>query len=367
MKRLMKGNEAIVKGAIAAGCRGFFGYPITPQNEVPEYMSAMMPKVGGVFIQAESEIAAINMVYGAASTGARVMTSSSSPGISLKQEGISYIAASELPCVIVNVQRGGPGLGNIAPGQADYFQAVKGGGHGDYKLIVLAPWSVPECFFLTALAFDLADEYRNPVMILADAITGQMIEPVDVPETLATKIPEKPWATRGRHGRDHKNIVNSLWIKPEVLEDLNLRMQSKYARVQSKEIRCQEFNTEDAELVMVAYGSSARICRSAMDMARSEGMPVGLFRPITLFPFPTPQIRALAEQGKRLLTIEMSHGQMVEDVRLAVEGRTEVQFYGRSGGAVFTPDEILDQIRAAFGKAPGISHYKQTHATEATK
>jgi 2-oxoglutarate ferredoxin oxidoreductase subunit alpha len=344
-KTLMKGNEAIVRGAIAAGCRGFFGYPITPQNEIPEYMAALMPKAGGVFLQAESEVAAINMVYGAASAGARVMTSSSSPGISLKQEGISYIAASELPAVIVNIQRGGPGLGNIAPAQADYFQAVKGGGHGDYRLLTLAPWSVPECFFLTALAFDLADRYRNPAMILADAIIGQMIEPIEVPEKLETNEPPKPWATTGRKGRP-KNVISSLYILPDAMEEVNLRIQAKYALASEREVRYDEIGVGDADLVLVAYGCMARICKTAVDLARSEGLAVGLFRPISLFPFPTIRLEELAEQGRRLLVVEMSHGQMVEDVRLAVNGRTEVGFYGRSGGVVPTPPELLDQIRS---------------------
>lgn len=358
-KTLMKGNEAIVRGAIAGGCRGFFGYPITPQNEIPEYMSVLMPKAGGAFVQAESEVASINMVYGAASTGARVMTTSSSPGISLMQEGISYIAAAELPAVIVNVQRGGPGLGNIAPGQADYFQAVKGGGHGDYKLLVLAPWSVTESYYQTALAFELADRYRNPVMILTDAIIGQMIEQIEVPEKLETNPPLKPWATTGRKGRP-KNVVNSLWIVPDVMEKVNLRMQAKYKRMIEEEVRYAQSQTNDAELVLVAYGVMARICKTAVDHARSEGLPVGLFRPITLFPFPTIQLEDLADNGKSFMVVEMSHGQMVEDVRLAVNGKAEVGFYGRSGGVVPTPTEVLDQIRLAFGKSPGVSQYCRT-------
>jgi len=365
-KVLMKGNEAIVRGAIAAGCRGFFGYPITPQNEIPEYMAALMPKAGGVFLQAESEVASINMVLGAASTGARVMTSSSSPGISLMQEGISYIAACELPAVIVNIQRGGPGLGNIAPGQADYFQAVKGGGHGDYKLLTLAPWSVSECFYLTGLAFDLADRYRNPAMVLADAIIGQMIEPIQAPEKLETNVPPKPWATTGRRGRP-KNVVNSLWIVPEEMEKVNQRMQAKYALACEREVRFEDLSTEDADLVLVAYGATARICKTAVDLARSEGLAVGLFRPISLFPFPAIQIEELAERGKRLLVVEMSHGQMVEDVRLAVNGKTEVEFYGRSGGMVPTPNEVLDGIRHAYGISPGVSHYHRSPRTEAAR
>ncbi|MBI2844769.1 MAG: 3-methyl-2-oxobutanoate dehydrogenase subunit VorB [Armatimonadetes bacterium] len=362
----MKGNEAVVRGAIAAGCRGFFGYPITPQNEVPEYMSVLMPQAGGVFLQAESEVAAINMVYGAASTGARVMTSSSSPGISLKQEGISYIAACELPAVIVNVQRGGPGLGNIAPGQADYFQAVKGGGHGDYKLLTLAPWSVSECFYLTALAFDLADRYRNPAMVLSDAIVGQMIEPVELPDKIEVNIPPKPWATTGRKGRG-KNVINSLWISPDQMEEVNRRLQAKYTLAMEREVRYQELAVEDADLVLVAYGSVARICRTAVDLARSERLSVGLFRPIGLFPFPTLPIQWLAECGKRFLVVEMSHGQMVEDVRLAVNGRAEVIFYGRSGGVVPTPTEILDRIRKTYGRSAGVSHYRLNPGPEARR
>lgn len=352
----MKGNEALVRGAIAADCRGFFGYPITPQNEVPELMSKLMTEAGGVFLQAESEVAAINMVYGAASTGARVMTSSSSPGISLKQEGISYIATCELPCVIANVQRGGPGLGNIAASQADYFQAVKGGGHGDYKLITLAPWSVQEMYDLAALAFDIADEYRNPVMILADAIIGQMIEPI-VQTEIKTRIPKKDWVTDGARGRA-RNVVNSLWIVPEDLERVNLKIQAKYARAE-REVRFSETQLEDADVVLVAYGSVARICRTVVDLARSEDLKIGLLRPITLFPFPSSRLAELAREGKRFLVVEMSAGQMVEDVRLAINGRAEVEFYGRMGGVVPTPTEILDKVRAMFGRPPGVSHYRR--------
>lgn len=342
----MKGNEAIVKGAIAAGCRGFFGYPITPQNEVPEYMSALMPKVGGVFLQAESEVAAINMVYGAASTGARVMTSSSSPGISLKQEGISYIAAAELPCVIVNMQRGGPGLGNIAPAQGDYFQTVKGGGHGDYRLLTLAPWSVTECYEFVALAFDLADKYRNPAMILADGLVGQMIEPCEMREIKPLQV-EKPWAVSGAKGRE-KNVLNTLWMVPSVMEELALKMQAKYREAEKNEVRFHEYKTEDAELLLVAYGSTARICKSVVDAAREEGLKVGLFRPISLFPYPSRQIRAHADAGKRFLVVEMSTGQMVEDVRLAVEGTAEVGFYGRCSGIVPTVEEIFEKVKSVL-------------------
>ncbi len=368
-RKLMKGNEAICHGAIAARCDAFFGYPITPQNEIPEKMSSLMPENGRVFLQAESEVAAINMVYGAACAGKRAMTSSSSPGISLKQEGISYIAACELPCVIVNVQRGGPGLGNTLPGQADYFQTVKGGGHGDYRLFTLAPWSVQECYEFMPLAFDIADKYRNPAMILMDAIIGQMIEPVVLHNNFEITEYPKPWATNGARGRAH-NIINSLWIDPEVLEGLNHRMQAKYADMQTHEVRFSDYRTEDAELVLVAYGSPARICKSVVDHARDEGMKVGLLRPITLFPYPSARIAELASAGKRFMVVEMSHGQMVEDVKLAVNGMADVSFYGRSGGAVPTPTEILNEVRRTFGKPPVITHYpqsKDSRSKEASK
>ena len=349
-RKLMKGNEAICHGAVVAGCKAYFGYPITPQNEIPEKMSVLMPANGGVFIQAESEVSAINMVYGAASAGKRAMTSSSSPGISLKQEGISYIAASELPCVIVNVQRGGPGLGNTLPGQADYFQTIKGGGHGDYKVITFAPWSVQECYEFMPLAFDISDKYRNPVAILMDAIIGQMIEAVDMSVEFHYKEHPKRWAVTGAKGRPH-NVVNSLWIDVNVMEALNEHLQEKYRAAEQAEIRYAEYKTDDAELILVAYGSPARICRTVVDMAREEGMKVGLLRPISLYPFPAPRLLELAQDGRRFLTVEMSCGQMVEDVRLAVNGKAEVGFYGRSGGAVPTPADILDKVRESFGKA----------------
>ena len=343
----MKGNEAIVHGAIAAECRAFFGYPITPQNEIPEYMSRYMPEAGGVFLQAESEIAAINMVYGAASAGVRAMTSSSSPGISLKMEGISYIAGAELPCVVANVQRGGPGLGNIAPSQSDYFQAVKGGGHGDYKMPTVAPWSVQEMFEHAILAFDLADRYRHPVMILSDAIVGQMLEPIEMPEKVEVDVPAKPWATTGAKGRS-RNYITSLYIVPEDLERINLEIQAKYAEASRREVRFQEFEVEDAEIVLVAYGCVARICRTTMNLARQKGLKVGLFRPITLFPFPTERLAALAGEGKGFVVVEMSAGQMVEDVRLAVNGAAQVDFYGRLGGVVPGPVEVLEKIEEAL-------------------
>ena len=355
-RKLLKGNVAICHGALAARCDAFFGYPITPQNEIPEYMSELMPANGKVFLQAESELAAINMVYGAACAGKRAMTSSSSPGISLKMEGLSYIAGCELPCVVVNVQRGGPGLGNTLPAQSDYFQAVKGGGHGDYKLLTVAPWSVQECYEFMPLAFDLADRYRNPVMVLLDAIIGQMLEPVDLHGNFEIQEYPKTWATNGARGRAH-NIINSLWIDPVVMEGLNHRIQAKYSEAEKHEIRHQEYRLNDAELVLVAYGSPARICRTVVDLARDEGMKVGLLRPITLFPFPTPQIAAIAHSGKRFMVVEMSHGQMVEDVRLAVNGMADVAFHGRSGGVVPTPTEILNKVRAQFGKPPVVSRY----------
>ncbi|MCL5105103.1 MAG: 3-methyl-2-oxobutanoate dehydrogenase subunit VorB, partial [Armatimonadetes bacterium] len=316
----------------------------------------LMPANGGVFLQAESEVSAINMVYGAACAGKRAMTSSSSPGISLKQEGISYLAACELPCVIVNVQRGGPGLGNTLPGQADYFQTVKGGGHGDYKLLTLAPWSVQECYEFMPLAFDLADKYQNPAAILMDAIIGQMLEPVSMHGKFTMHDYSKTWATNGARGRAH-NIINSLWIDPEVMENVNLRMQAKYAMAQQHEVKYHEYRTEGAELVLVAYGSPARICKTVVDMARDEGMSVGLLRPITLFPYPSHRIAELARDGKRFMAVEMSHGQMVEDVRLAVNGMADVAFYGRSGGVVPTPTDVLNAVRASFGKPPVVSRY----------
>jgi 2-oxoglutarate ferredoxin oxidoreductase subunit alpha len=343
-KVLMKGNEALAEAAIRAGCKAFFGYPITPQNEIPGYMADQLPLRGGVYLQAESEVSAINMVYGAAGAGARVMTSSSSPGISLKQEGISYIAAAELPCVIVNVVRCGPGLGGIQPSQGDYFQAVKGGGHGDYRLIVLAPGSVQEMADLTALGFDLADKWRNPVMILSDGILGQMMEPVDFPDTFEPLQVEKPWATTGAVNRK-PNVVNTLDIIAESLEKKVERLLEKYEWIKEEEVRWQEEGTEDAEIILVGYGTSARIARSAMEQARQEGIKVGLFRPITLFPFPERRLKDLAGPEKKFLAVEMSAGQMIEDVRLAVEGQSPVYLCRRLGGMVPTPEEVLAKIR----------------------
>ncbi len=342
-KILMKGNEAIGEAAIVAGCRYYFGYPITPQTELTEYLSRRLPKVNGVFLQAESEIGAINMVYGAAGAGARVMTSSSSPGISLKQEGISYIAGAELPCVIVNIMRGGPGLGGIQPSQADYFQATKGGGHGDYRNIVLAPNSVQELVDITVLAFDLADKYRNPVMILGDGALGQMMEPVEFNTSNSTPA-VKPWAATGLKTRTTPNIITSLHLKPEELEKHNIHLQEKYSTIICNEVRYEELYTDDADLVLVAYGITSRIARSAMKKARDEGMKVGMLRPITLWPFPEQPIAKLAAKTKAFLTLELSAGQMVEDVRLAVNGAKPVYFYGRMGGMIPSTKEIYDQI-----------------------
>ncbi len=340
-RQLMKGNEAICRAAIDAGCLCFFGYPITPQNQVPEYLSYLMPKAGRVFLQAESEVAAINMVYGASATGVRVLTSSSSPGISLKQEGISYLAGAELPAVIVNVQRGGPGLGNIAPAQSDYFQATRGGGHGDYRTLVLAPASVQELYDLTRDAFDLAEKYRNPVLILADAVLGQMMEPVTITrEPLPVPEPQ-PWGARGTR-KGSRSVFNSLYIIPDDLEVVNRRLEEKYARMHREELRWEETSCDDAEAAFVAYGSSARVCLTAIRLLAERGHKVGLFRPISLYPFPSAPLRQIGERVQRLLTVEMSTGQMIEDVRLAVEGCVPVGFYGRTGGNVPTPEEVAD-------------------------
>jgi 2-oxoglutarate ferredoxin oxidoreductase subunit alpha len=342
-KILMKGNEAIGEAAVVAGCRHYFGYPITPQSELIEYMAKRMPQVNGVFLQAESEVAAINMVYGAAGAGARVMTSSSSPGISLKQEGISYIAGAELPCVIVNMVRGGPGLGSIQPGQCDYFQATKGGGHGDYHNIVLAPNSVQELVDCTVLAFELADKYRNPVMILGDGALGQMMEPVAFPEK-AAEAPAKPWASTGLKGRKEPNVINSLHIQAPDLEKHNFHLQKKYKTIMENERRWEELSTDDAELVLVAYGITARVAQSAMEMARAAGLKVGLFRPITAWPFPYEALGRLAKTAKAFMSVELSAGQMVEDVRLAVNGAKPVHFYGRTGGMICSPKEVFGVV-----------------------
>ncbi|KLU66235.1 2-oxoglutarate oxidoreductase subunit KorA [Desulfosporosinus acididurans] len=343
VKVLMKGNEALAEAAVRAGCRYFFGYPITPQNEIPHYLAKRLPEVGGVFVQAESEIAAINMVYGAAGSGARVMTSSSGPGISLKQEGISYIAGAELPCVIVNMQRGGPGLGGIQPAQSDYFQAVKGGGHGDYRLLVLAPATIQEMVDLMGKAFDLADEYRNPVMILGDGILGQMMEAVELPsEDLSLKIPSKPWATTGAKGRT-PNIINSLYLDPLELEKHNLHLRNKYEQMRQESMG-ETYKTEDAELVLVGYGSAARVAKAVVDQGRARGLKVGLFRPITLFPFPKDDLQKACRQANDVITVEMSLGQLIEDVRYNLEFKVPVHYCGRVGGMIPTTRDILAKI-----------------------
>ena len=341
---LMCGNEALAEAAIIAGLDAYFGYPITPQNEITAYMSKRMPEEGRVFIQSESELAAINMIFGASATGKRAMTTSSSPGISLMQEGISYLAGAELPAVVVNVMRGGPGLGNIAPSQGDYFQATRGGGHGDYRTIVLGPSSVQELADCMPLAFDMADEYRMTVVVLADGILGQMMEPIVLEKKPARKLPPKNWALTGTENRK-QNIVRSLWLKEGVLEELNYKLQAKYKQVQKKEVICEQYEVDDAEIVVVAYGIAARIVRSAVNRARKQGIKAGWIRPVTLWPFPTEQISKAARDFKIFLTVEMSCGQMVEDVKLAVAGKTPVLFYGRAGGGIPTVDEILEKIK----------------------
>ncbi|MEA4848377.1 MAG: 3-methyl-2-oxobutanoate dehydrogenase subunit VorB [Clostridiaceae bacterium] len=352
-KELWKGNEAVAEAAIKAGCRFFFGYPITPQNEIPEYMAMKMPQVDGCFLQAESEVAAINMVYGAAGAGARVMTSSSSPGISLKQEGITYIAGSELPCVIVNMVRGGPGLGGIQPAQSDYFQACKGGGHGDYRLVVLAPASVQEAVDLVQEAFDIADQYRNPVMILGDGMIGQMMEPVEFTEVKKRNLPEKTWATVGTKGKRKPNVINSLFIDPADCERHNFDLFDKYAEIEKNEIQVEEYNLEGAEIVFAAYGTIARIVKNAINSLAKEGIKAGLIRPITLWPFPAKAFEKAAEKAnvKAFLSVEMSMGQMVEDVKLSVNGKKPVYFYGRTGGMFPTPKAVAEEAKKILGGA----------------
>jgi len=339
----MKGNEALAEAAVRAGCRFFFGYPITPQNEIPEYMSRRLPEVGGTFIQAESELAAINMVYGAAGAGARAMTSSSSPGVSLKQEGISYMAAAELPGVVVNMVRGGPGLGGIQPAQSDYYQATRGGGHGDYRTIVFGPATVQEGVDVMSKAFELADKYRTPVVILGDGMMGQMMEPVSLPEPLElARLPLKPWATTGAKGR-RPNVINSLFLDAEECEKHNLALQAKYDTIQATE-QMAEIAFPGSDWFVVAYGTTARICREAIHEARAQGLSVGMVRPITLWPFPVNTFEKVVERAKGFLTVEMSLGQMVDDVRLAVNGRCPVRFFGRTGGMVPSDEEVLAEI-----------------------
>ena len=353
MKReIWKGSEAIAEAAIRAGCRGFFGYPITPQNEIPEYMSLRMPQVGGVFVQAESEVAAINMVYGAAGSGIRAMTSSSSPGISLKQEGISYMAGAQLPAVIVNVMRGGPGLGSIQPSQADYFQATRGGGNGDYRTPVLAPANLQEAVDLVQEAFDIADQYRTPVVVLADGLIGQMMEPIVWKEHKQRPLPPKDWASSGRGDRDHNNFINSLLIDAPSCEKHNEELLKIYAEIEKNEVRWEEIMLEDAELVFTAYGTPARIAITVAENLRKKGIKAGVFRPITLWPFPYARLREIAEQAsvKVFLDVEMSAGQMVEDVKLAVGDRKPIDFYGRLGGMIPTVSEIEAKAEAVMGE-----------------
>lgn len=344
-KVLMKGNEVFAEAAIQAGCKHYFGYPITPQSELIQYMAKRLPEVEGVFLQAESEIAAINMVYGAASAGVRVMTSSSSPGVSLKQEGISYLVGSELPAVIVNVMRGGPGLGGIQPSQADYYQATKGGGHGDYQMPVYAPATLQEIVELTHKAFDVADKFRTPVYILGDGMLGQMMEPVEFNENIEKVNYSKEWATTGTRGDGASKLVNSLRLDPKDLEDLNNHFQNKYAEIKEKEVMAESYMTDDADYIVVAYGTVSRIVKSVITKARAEGIKVGMIRPITLWPFPEKSFIETREQVKAFLTVEMSTGQMVEDVKLAVNGVKPVHFYGRTGGIVPSQEEILDKIK----------------------
>ncbi len=347
--KLMKGNEALAEAAIRSGCDAYFGYPITPQSEVLEYLSMYATKrTGMVILQAESEVAAINMIYGAGGTGKRVMTTSSSPGISLMQEGISYIACAEIPCVIANVVRGGPGLGTIQPSQGDYFQAVKGGGHGDYKLIVLAPSSVQEMVDFVPKAFGLAFKYRNPIMLLADGALGQMMEKVELFEPIPRKTNIEPWATVGKPKSRERNILTSLHIQPDKMEEINIRLQNKYKEIQEKEVEFETYMCGDAEIILVAFGLVARICQKSAQLAREKGIKVGVFRPITLFPFPYTQLNEYAGKVKGFLDVEMNAGQMVEDVRLAVNGKIPVEFHGRMGGIVPTPDEILHKIEEKF-------------------
>lgn len=349
-KVLMKGNEAIAEAAIRAGCRHYFGYPITPQTELAAYMAKRMPKIGGTFLQAESEVSAINMVYGVAASGKRVMTSSSSPGVSLKQEGISYIAGADLPALIINVQRGGPGLGGIQPSQSDYFQATKGGGHGDYHLIVLTPDSVQEMADLTALAFDLADKYRMPAMLLADGTMGQMMEPVVLPEESCGTV-EKPWAVTGTQMKRSHNIVNSLYLVPEELERTNIERFERYKTVEEQETRWESYMMEDADICLVAFGIAARVTKNAVTAARKEGIKAGMIRPITVWPFPKKPLREAADRVRGFISVELSMGQMIEDVRLATECRRPVELCFRAGGMIPSPDEVLESIRKMNGGA----------------
>lgn len=348
-KILMKGNEAFGKAAIEAGCRYFFGYPITPQNEVPEYMSRELPKVDGVFVQAESEVAAINMVYGAAGAGARVMTSSSSPGVALKQEGITYAAGAELPCVVLNVTRGGPGLGSIQSSQADYFMSTRGGGNGDYRTPVFAPATVQEAVDMIMEAFEVADFYRTPTMVVADGMIGQMMEPVEFKAPKKRDLQPKEWATTGTKGERKPNVINSLYLEPEILEQHCIKLDNKFKEIEKNEVQYEMYKTDDAEIVFVAYGTTSRIVKSAIDILREEGIKAGLIRPKTLWPFPFEAFNKI-DNAKNILTVEMCMGQMVEDVQLAVLGKLPVHFYGRAGGMAPAPSEIAEKAREIVGK-----------------
>jgi 2-oxoglutarate ferredoxin oxidoreductase subunit alpha len=348
MRILMKGNEAIAEAAIRAGCDAYFGYPITPQTEVLEYMSRRMPELGRVFVQAESELGAVNMVYGAACTGARVMTTTSSPGYSLMQEGISYITLSFVPCVIVNIMRGGPGLGNIQPAQGDYFQMTKGGGHGDYHLLVLAPSTVQETVDLIIEAFDLADKYRQPITVIADGMIGQIMEPVAFPEMRIPERPDRPWALTGAKGRK-KNVITSLFLGAQNLERENIRLQQIIHEIEANEVRYAEYMLDGAEIVVVAYGTAGRIVQTAVKQARAEGIPVGLFRPISMFPFPCARLDEIADSVRHILVVELSAGQMIEDVRLATHDRVPISFFGKMGGIVPLPEDVLDEIKKVAG------------------
>ena len=352
-KELWKGNEAIAEAAIRAGCDCFFGYPITPQSEVPEYMSVHLPKAGGVFVQSESEIAAINMVYGAGGAGKRAMTSSSSPGISLKQEGITYLAGAEVPAVIVNCMRGGPGLGTIQPGQGDYYQATRGGGNGDYRTVVLAPANVQEAVDFVQEAFDIADEYRNPVMVVMDGLIGQMMEPIEWKPYTRRAAAEKPWAAAGKFGRAKPNIINSLYIDPELCDVHNQHLTEKFRRMEEREVRYEAVDCQDAELIITAYGTPARIALSAMEELKAMGVRVGLFRPISLWPYPEKALRDLVRQEsvQHILDIELSStGQMLDDVRLAVEGCRPISYLGHAGGVLPSVEEMVEAVCRCLGK-----------------
>ena len=346
-KVLMKGNEAIAEAAIHAGCRHYFGYPITPQTEIAAYLAKKMPKIGGTFLQAESEIAAINMVYGVASAGYRVMTSSSSPGIALKSEGLSYLAGADLPALVVNVQRGGPGLGGIQPSQCDYFQATKAGGHGDFRMIVLAPASVQEMAELTVKGFELADTYRMTAMILADGTMGQMMEPVALDDLVVKPAPEKPWATTGTKMQRAHNITNSLSLIPEELEKFNFARYERYRTIEENEVMYEEYMMDDAEICVVAFGIAARVSKNAINEARKEGIKVGMIRPITLWPFPQEVFRRAADKVNSLISVELSMGQMIEDVRLATECKKPITLCNRAGGMIPSPDQVLEAIQKA--------------------